>query len=392
MAITPAGTSIARAASPSSRTARYLVSQTDWDEQRSNAEPPASFTRRRGAAGGARQPGADRAGARDQRHTGGGAHSRPHPRPPGLRAIASRRGAGVSSSATPCSRASTWRRPDWPNAWGCRQRDGAADAARAAGAAGGAVGAGGREPPAGARPGPRRAYRGRVHLAPARRPTARPRPRSRPGCGGGRGCHAAGTCATLDPAPLAPRAGPVSEHVRHSRNKPRTVPMRRRRSVALAVAATLTALAALVVACGGDDDDDPWSAQAIAPDPETIVMPVLVNSQLGVGPNRIAFGLFDRGGRAGIGCGRGAAPLHARCRRGRGGDRRTGERARADAGHAVARVRSRARGRLPAHARRPEHHRLLDAGRARPRRVVGCGTLRGARRAARRGTATALLG
>ena len=67
----------------------------------------------------------------------------------------------------------------------------------------------------------------------------------------------------------------------------------RRRSIALAVAA---ALATLAVACGGSDDDDSWSAQAIAPDPETIVMPILANSQLGVGPNRIAFALFDREG------------------------------------------------------------------------------------------------
>ena len=61
----------------------------------------------------------------------------------------------------------------------------------------------------------------------------------------------------------------------------------------LAVAAATLAL--LGVACGGSDNDS-WSARAIAVDSNTPVQPVIVNSQLGVGSNRLLFGLFDRTG------------------------------------------------------------------------------------------------
>ncbi|MDP6606816.1 MAG: hypothetical protein QF664_11240 [Dehalococcoidia bacterium] len=62
-------------------------------------------------------------------------------------------------------------------------------------------------------------------------------------------------------------------------------------------ALTLTSLALLAIACGGGGDDgDSWSPRAIAVDQDAPVVPVLFTSQISVGPNRIAFGLFDRDG------------------------------------------------------------------------------------------------
>ena len=65
------------------------------------------------------------------------------------------------------------------------------------------------------------------------------------------------------------------------------------------------ALVALVAACGSDDDDDDdgggeiaaagtvdFSARAVGEAFNPGVQPVLVNSALGVGPNRVTFGLF----------------------------------------------------------------------------------------------------
>ena len=66
-------------------------------------------------------------------------------------------------------------------------------------------------------------------------------------------------------------------------------------------ALVLTTLALLIAACGGESDsasaDSSWSAQAIAATQDATVIPLFVNSsRLGVGPNRIAFGFFDREG------------------------------------------------------------------------------------------------
>ena len=55
------------------------------------------------------------------------------------------------------------------------------------------------------------------------------------------------------------------------------------------------AVALFAAACGGGDDDS-WSAQAIASSQDAPLIPVLVNSQVGVGTTRIAFGLFSREG------------------------------------------------------------------------------------------------
>lgn len=72
----------------------------------------------------------------------------------------------------------------------------------------------------------------------------------------------------------------------------------------LAAAAGLTAIA--LVACGGDDSGggaptpgtDPavWQAEALSPDPNTPIVPILVNSNLGTGENRLAFALLDANG------------------------------------------------------------------------------------------------
>lgn len=64
--------------------------------------------------------------------------------------------------------------------------------------------------------------------------------------------------------------------------------------IALLVVAGVVAL--LAAACGGGGDDDSWSAQAIAFPQDAPLVPVLVNSQVGVGTTRIAFGLFSREG------------------------------------------------------------------------------------------------
>ena len=69
---------------------------------------------------------------------------------------------------------------------------------------------------------------------------------------------------------------------------------RRLRTTLLVAAATLTLL---VVACSsGSDVDTSWSAREIAQDADAPVIPILVNSQLGIGQNRITFGFFDRDG------------------------------------------------------------------------------------------------
>ncbi len=66
------------------------------------------------------------------------------------------------------------------------------------------------------------------------------------------------------------------------------------RTIFLRVAAMLTLL---VVACSSESDvDTSWSAKETAQDAEAPVIPILVNSQLGVGQNRITFGFFDGGG------------------------------------------------------------------------------------------------
>ncbi|MEZ4502542.1 MAG: hypothetical protein R3C39_07945 [Dehalococcoidia bacterium] len=63
-------------------------------------------------------------------------------------------------------------------------------------------------------------------------------------------------------------------------------------------ATTLLGLVAAgaLVACGGGNDDPGWSAQAIAESGTSAVQPILVNSGVGVGEARLAFGLFDRDG------------------------------------------------------------------------------------------------
>ena len=59
----------------------------------------------------------------------------------------------------------------------------------------------------------------------------------------------------------------------------------------------LAAVAAvLVVACGGDEGDPGWSAEAISLPPDTAVRPILVNSGVGMGEARLAFGLFEGSG------------------------------------------------------------------------------------------------
>lgn len=69
---------------------------------------------------------------------------------------------------------------------------------------------------------------------------------------------------------------------------------RRLRTILLLVSVTLTLL---VVACSsGSDADTSWSAREIAQDADAPLIPILVNSQLGVGQNRITFGFFDRDG------------------------------------------------------------------------------------------------
>ena len=64
-----------------------------------------------------------------------------------------------------------------------------------------------------------------------------------------------------------------------------------------ALAAVVVALAVLTVACGGGSDEDAWSARAISESLEGApAQPILVNSSLALGPNRLSFGLFDRDG------------------------------------------------------------------------------------------------
>ena len=64
-----------------------------------------------------------------------------------------------------------------------------------------------------------------------------------------------------------------------------------------ALAAVVVALAVLTVACGGGNDEDAWSARAISESLEGApAQPILVNSSLALGPNRLSFGLFDRDG------------------------------------------------------------------------------------------------
>ena len=59
----------------------------------------------------------------------------------------------------------------------------------------------------------------------------------------------------------------------------------------------IATLALLVAACGGESAAGSWSARAVAPAQDAPVSAVLVNSaRLGVGQNRLAFGLFDRNG------------------------------------------------------------------------------------------------
>lgn len=53
-------------------------------------------------------------------------------------------------------------------------------------------------------------------------------------------------------------------------------------------------VASAIVACGGGDDDPGWSARAIAESSNPAVQPILVNSGVGMGEARLAFGLFDR--------------------------------------------------------------------------------------------------
>lgn len=74
----------------------------------------------------------------------------------------------------------------------------------------------------------------------------------------------------------------------------RLLPARRRPW--LAPPAVVAALALLAVACGGGEPDV-WSEQAIAESREAaLAQPILVNSSVGMGRNRLAFGLFDRDG------------------------------------------------------------------------------------------------
>ncbi len=62
----------------------------------------------------------------------------------------------------------------------------------------------------------------------------------------------------------------------------------------LALVGAVAALALLAVACGGDEQDV-WSAQAISESSEdAVAQPILLNSSLAVGQNRLAFGLLDR--------------------------------------------------------------------------------------------------
>jgi len=78
---------------------------------------------------------------------------------------------------------------------------------------------------------------------------------------------------------------------------PISVPVLRdaRRRGATAVLGLVAATA--LVSCGGGGNDDPgWSAQAIAESSNPAVQPILVNSGVGVGEARLAFGLFDRNG------------------------------------------------------------------------------------------------
>ena len=67
-----------------------------------------------------------------------------------------------------------------------------------------------------------------------------------------------------------------------------------RRVARIALLVVAGGMALLVAACGGDDDS--WSAQAIAFPQDAPLIPVPVNSQVGVGTTRIAFGLFSREG------------------------------------------------------------------------------------------------
>ena len=69
---------------------------------------------------------------------------------------------------------------------------------------------------------------------------------------------------------------------------------RRLRTILLLAAVTLTLL---VVACSsGSDADTSLSAREIAQDSDAPLIPILVNSQLGVGQNRITFVFVDRDG------------------------------------------------------------------------------------------------
>jgi len=51
--------------------------------------------------------------------------------------------------------------------------------------------------------------------------------------------------------------------------------------------------AGALASCGGGSDDPGWSAQAIAESSNPAVQPILVNSGVGMGRARLAFGLFD---------------------------------------------------------------------------------------------------
>ena len=92
-----------------------------------------------------------------------------------------------------------------------------------------------------------------------------------------------GVLATVDATTGGPHA--QTEH---------PLATRRRRVGLIASLVVAGVVALLAAACGGDDDS--WSAQAIAPPQDAPLIPVLVNSQVGVGTTRIAFGLFSRDG------------------------------------------------------------------------------------------------
>ncbi len=69
------------------------------------------------------------------------------------------------------------------------------------------------------------------------------------------------------------------------------------------------AIGGVAAACGGDADSessggrdgaglDPsvWSAEALSPDPDAVFVPLLINSNLGVGANRLVMALINRDG------------------------------------------------------------------------------------------------